>query len=132
LLIYFVNIFIVHRGSTGKKPKENIVQEQLVPDICELEKKIQRYQKIQLDAETYSLQDAVEWDAEMKRFDASATRVKNQLMDTFTTIDLLRKNTARLRSQNLLSSRLFNNPASYYSVASSVEMYVKLASFFSE
>ena len=98
-----------------------MILEPLVPDVCELEKKIQKYKKVQEDADEYSLDDAVKWDAQMKRFDAAATKVKNQLSDTFTAVDLLRKNTARLRSQNILSSRLSSNPATYYNVASTME-----------
>ncbi|GAV04045.1 hypothetical protein RvY_14385 [Ramazzottius varieornatus] len=110
-------------GSTGSRPKDQIIPEQLGSDIFDLEKQIKKYQKIQEDASEYSLADAVAWSSQMDGFDVSATKVRNQLSETFNVIDLLRRNTARLRSHNLLFNRLASNPNAYYSVASSVEAY---------
>lgn len=116
-----LSCFVIFRGFTGTKPKEHSLNEQLHGDVFELEKTIRKYQNIQKDADEYALKDATEWDAAMRRFDDSSTKIQKQLSETFSVIETLRKNAARLRSHNLLSSRLVTNPAAYYSISASVE-----------
>ncbi|XP_055327798.1 uncharacterized protein LOC129581010 [Paramacrobiotus metropolitanus] len=110
-------------GFSGMKPRDHIIDDPLKSEVLELEKRIRKFRDTQKGADAYTLQDATEWEVEIKDYDRTASKIQKKLQETFSVIDVLRKNAARLYSNTLLSTRLSSSPSAYYSIASAIESY---------